>query len=111
MDIGEKRQGAVVTLSPKGPIDNTTSPAFQAKLLGGLASEGAIVIVDMAGVEYISSAGLATLMMGSKQSKAIKGRIAVCALKPVVKEIFDISRFTQFIEIFPTEAEALAKLR
>lgn len=110
MEIGERRDGDILILSPAGRIDNETSPAFQARLLAALIP-GAAVLVDFSGVEYVSSAGLRALMMGSKQSKAANGRLAVAALGPVVKEIFEISRFSLVVPVFDTPADALAALR
>ena len=110
MDIGERRDGDILILSPAGRIDNDTSPAFQARLLAAL-TPAAAVLVDFSAIEYISSAGLRALMMGSKQAKAVNGRLAVAALGPVVKEIFEISRFSLVVQVFDTSTEALAALR
>ena len=110
MEIGERREGDILILLPVGRIDNDTSPAFQARLLAALASPAAAVLVDFSGVEYISSAGLRALMMGSRQAKAVKGRLAVAALGPVVKEIFEISRFSLVVQVYETAGEALAAL-
>jgi anti-anti-sigma factor len=110
VEIGERRDGDILILSPAGRIDNDTSPAFQTRLLAALAPSAA-VLVDFSSVQYISSAGLRALMMGSKQAKASKGRLAVAALGPVVKEIFEISRFSMVVEVFGTTADALAALR
>jgi anti-anti-sigma regulatory factor len=49
-------------------------------------------------------------MLAEKQAKAQGGTIVVAAMQPVVKEIFEISRFTLVFETFPTVGEALAKL-
>lgn len=111
MEVGERREGDILILLPVGRIDNDTSPAFQARLLAALASPGAAVLIDFSGVEYISSAGLRALMMGSRQAKAVKGRLGVAALGPVVKEIFEISRFSLVVQVYETAAEALAALR
>jgi anti-anti-sigma factor len=111
VEIGERREGDILILLPAGRIDNDTSAAFQARLLAALASPAAAVLVDFSGVEYISSAGLRALMMGSRQAKAVKGRLAVAALGPVVKEIFEISRFSLVVQVYETSAEALAALR
>jgi anti-sigma B factor antagonist len=111
VEIGERREGDILILLPAGRIDNDTSAAFQARLLAALASPAAAVLVDFSGVEYISSAGLRALMMGSRQAKAVKGRLAVAALGPVVKEIFEISRFSLVVQVYETAAEALAALR
>jgi anti-anti-sigma factor len=111
VEIGEQRDGNITVLHPVGRIDNETSADFQAKLLGVITPDGAPVLVDFAAVDYISSAGLRALMMGSKQSKAAKGKLAVAALTPVVKEIFDISRFSFVVQVFDTTANAVAALR
>ena len=111
MEIGERHDGDILVLLPVGRIDNDTSPDFQTRLLASLTSAGAAVLVDFSDVEYISSAGLRALMMGSKQSKASKGKLAVAALGPVVKEIFEISRFSLVVQVFDTPADALAALR
>jgi anti-sigma B factor antagonist len=110
VEIGERRDGDILVLSPAGRIDNDTSPDFQTRLLAALAP-GAAVLVDFSAIEYISSAGLRALMMGSKQAKQTKGRLAVAALRPVVREIFEISRFSLVVQVFDTSADALAGLR
>lgn len=110
MEIGERRDGDILILSPAGRIDNDSSAAFQTRLLAAL-TPGAAVLVDLSSVEYVSSAGLRALMMGSKQSKAANGRLAVTALGPVVKEIFEISRFSLVVQVFDTPTEAVAALR
>ncbi|MFI4987597.1 MAG: STAS domain-containing protein [Alphaproteobacteria bacterium] len=110
MEIAERRQGSVLVLSPVGRIDNDTSPVFQSTLLADVAVPGAAVLVDLAKVEYMSSAGLRALMMGARQSKASQGRLAVAGLQPVVKEIFAISRFSYVVQVFETPGEAMRAL-
>jgi len=111
VEIGERHDGDILILRPVGRIDNETSPDFQTRLLGSLTNAGAVVLVDFSAVDYISSAGLRALMMGSKQSKVAKGRLAVAALGSIVKEIFEISRFSLVVDVFDTPADALAALR
>jgi anti-anti-sigma factor len=111
VEVGERRDGDILILLPVGRIDNDTSAAFQTRLLASLTSAAAAVLIDFSRVDYISSAGLRALMMGSRQAKAVKGRLAVAALGPVVKEIFEISRFSLVVQVYETPAEALAALR
>ena len=111
MEIAERRQSGVVVLSPEGRIDNDTSPAFQSRLLVAVGAAGAAVLVDLAGVEYMSSAGLRALMSGARQSKANNGRLAVTGLRPVVKEIFAISRFARVVPVYGTATEGVAALK
>ena len=109
MEISEKQEGKFSIMMPVGRLDNETSPEFQARLLSAVASGGAVV-VDLSGVEYISSAGLRALMMASKKSKATNGRLAVASLTPMVKEIFDISRFSLVVQVFDSVKAATSAL-
>ncbi len=113
MELAAKRFADTVALYPTGRIDHATADSFKAALaphLDGVASGRDRAVIDLAGVEYISSVGLRVLMLASKQVKAQGGALAVADLQPVVREIFEISRFNLVLEVFPTLREALAKL-
>lgn len=66
-------------------------------------------MLDLSRLSYISSAGLRILMITARRIKAQQGVIAVAAMQPVVREIFDISKFTLVLKCFDTVGEALAK--
>ena len=113
MDLTPKRYVDTVVLSPGGRIDHSTSEGFKAALVPHMARCAAgqdRIILDLAGVEYISSVGLRVLMLASKQAKAQGGSIGVAALQPAVKEIFDITRFTMVLNVFLSVREGLAQL-
>ena len=105
MDIGERRQANVLVLAPVGRIDNRTSAEFQTRLLAAVTSSSADVVVDLSRVEYIPSAGLRALMTASRQ-KPKERRLAVACLHTVVREIFEISRFSHVVPVFTTVEEA-----
>ena len=107
MHIGERRQGNILVLAPIGRIDNLTSPEFQARLLTAVGASPTDIVIDFSGVEYISSAGLRTLMVASRQKPAER-RLAVAHLNAVVHEIFTISRFSHLVPVFATVEEAEA---
>lgn len=110
MQVSEQRIDGAVVFVPEGRIDNDTSAAFQSELMARVSAPDAKVVIDFAGVDYISSAGLRVLMMAAKTSKAGNGRIAVAAPTDVVREIFAISRFSHVLDIFDTRQEALVAL-
>lgn len=104
MEIGESQLGSIVVLHPVGRIDGATSPDFQARLLQAVAAAAGGVIVDFVAVDYISSAGLRTLMTAMRQRK--DRHVAVAALRPVIQEIFTIARFQHVVAIFASVEEA-----
>jgi len=58
------------------------------------------MVLDLSAVEYISSVGLRVLMLAARQVKAQEGQIAIAALQPVVREVFEISRFDLVFKVF-----------
>lgn len=66
--------------------------------------------LDFARLDYVSSVGLRALMVAAKKSRASGGKIAVAALTPVVREIFEISRFNFVIPVFADLRAALASM-
>lgn len=100
----------VVLLRVTGRIDHTTAQAFEEALmpqLDGCTGEAKKVLLEVSGVDYMSSAGLRVLMMAAKQCRNQHGDIVVAALPPLLLEIFTISRFDSVFKIFPTVKAAL----
>ena len=113
MEVGAERNGPVSLLRPAGALDGSASATFEAPLLAALAPNGdaaGLVVVDFAAVPFISSAGLRVVMIGAKQARASGARLAVAALTPTVREIFEISRFHHVVPVFDTVAEAIASI-
>lgn len=108
-----RRLADVVLASPAGRVDHASAEDFKqrlAPLLEQCTAGNDRVVLDFSGVEYISSVGLRVLMLAAKQVKAQQGTIVIAAMQPVVKEIFDISRFNYVYPAFPTVREAVADL-
>jgi anti-anti-sigma factor len=112
MQVQEKRFAGVTVLQPAGRLDHANSPRFQDQLLRALEGpKGTVpVVIDMAGLEYVSSAGLRALMVGAKRAKGSSGALAVAALTPLVREVFSISRFDKVLPVHDTLRAALAAL-
>ena len=110
MAIPARSYANAVVLGVAGRLDQDNCDAFRADLMAHVersAHEGGVVILDLGGLEYVSSAGLRCFMLASRQAKAQHGRIYVAALQPMVAEIFEISHFNLVFQVFPTVREAL----
>lgn len=93
-------------------MDHSNATTLQAALepyLPDCKPGGHRIVLDLSRLSYISSAGLRILMITSRRIKAQQGVIAVAAMQPVVREIFDISKFTLVLKCFDTVGEALAQ--
>jgi anti-sigma B factor antagonist len=113
MHIRDKTYGDVLVLSPEGRIDHANSEDFRLALtpfVERCSATAERLVLDLAGVDYVSSAGLRCFMIAEKQAKSQGGTIVVAAMQPVVNEIFEISRFTLVFETFASVRDALARL-
>jgi anti-anti-sigma factor len=89
-----------MVLAPVGRIDMQTSETFRDRLMplvDTCAQAKEPLVLDFSGIEYISSAGLRVLMLAAKQARTAGGSVAIAALQPVVREIFEISRFDKVL--------------
>ena len=107
MDITETKQGEVTIIALAGRLDSSTSPQFEQYILPRIADKMRL-IVDFSALDYISSAGLRVLLLAAKKVKQAGGRLALCALKEHIREVFEISGFLAILDVRPTQADALA---
>jgi anti-sigma B factor antagonist len=102
---------SAVTLS--GRLDQANCESFRTDLAEHLercAAARQPLVLDLSGLEYVSSAGLRCLMLAAKEADAKYVRMVVAGMQPVVGEIFQISRFHLVFDIFPSLRDALADL-
>ena len=110
MQINETRQQGVTVVAPVGRIDSTTSSALDAHLLG-LAKAGEYrVVIDLSGVDYISSAGLRVMLSLAKRTKDAKGKLGLAALGDSVRQVFELAGFLPLFSVEATAEAAAAKV-
>lgn len=113
MQFAQTRFADVAVLSIGGRVDHANAEQFKAglwPLLADCRPGGQQLVLDLAGLEYISSAGLRVLMLAEREARARGGVLVVCGLQPVVDEIFAISRFNVVFRVFADRRDALAAL-
>jgi anti-anti-sigma factor len=111
MDVIVETNDNVLVVAPRGRLDSAAAPAFEQRLLGHLDTGERGVVLDLTGLDYISSAGLRVLLVVAKRLRAGNRRFVVCALRSAVREVFELSGFTAIFEIRPTVADGLACFR
>ena len=108
MEIREERRDTILIVAPMGRVDSNSSSSLETVLLGH-ASE-ARLLVDLAGVEYISSAGLRVFLMLARKVKEGGGRLALCGMGSSVRQVFDLAGFTTLFAVEPSTEQGLVRL-
>lgn len=96
--------GLTAVVSVQGGLDATNAALFEAhckKRLASLVQKS--LVIDLRAANFLSSAGLRSILILGKHVKAAGGRLAICGLQGVVRETFVISGF---LDLFPV-AETL----
>ena len=91
-----------------GSMDTASAPSFQEEMESRLNQGDKNFVVEVAELEYITSAGLRAILAVAKKIKAAGGDICFCCLEGMVREVFEMSYFTQMFTIHDTLDQALA---
>jgi len=101
MDIKHESRGAVMVVSITGSLDALTAPQLTDYLTQRLGEGHHHLVVDLAGLEYTSSAGLRVMLNAVKDARARGGDLRVGAVRPTVNKVFEMSGFTSILKFFP----------
>ena len=99
---------AVNVLPLEGEIDLHVSPRLQSSLARMIAKRPEHVVVDLSGVTFIDSSGLAVLINAVQDIKEYGGKLTLAGINNNVRSIFEIARLDQFFLIDPRDDELLA---
>lgn len=103
MEFAHEQSDDVGVVRLTGRLDSGTSPSAEERFTQLLAGGGAPrLVVDLSGLEYISSAGLRVLLVVAKKIQQASGKVVLFGLAPNVREVFAISGFDK---IFSIEAD------
>jgi serine/threonine-protein kinase RsbW len=100
--------GPVTVLSVAGDIDAATFPQLISEADQVLDKGHVNLVLDLGGVNYISSGGLIALQTIVGRSAARGGKAVLCCLREQVTKVLKISGFDQRLSIFPDVAAAKA---
>ena len=103
--------GDVQVVHVTGRLDTATTDRFDARMQQIVAPDAARLVLDLAHVNYVSSAGLRSLLSLLKRVKALGGSLVLAAVHPRVVDILEIAGFTPLFVLAATSDEALAQLQ
>lgn len=110
MDISSEKIGRVTVCCLSGRLDASTAALVQERMSGILESDCQVLVGDLAGLEYVSSAGLRVFLLQAKDMARRGGRMGLYALQPSVRQVFEISGFHKIVPVFESREEALVSL-
>lgn len=107
MQITTEQQDQFSIVRMTGDLDTGTVEEAEAHFEALRAEGSTKIAMDLAGLDYVSSAGLRVLLVLAQQLETSGGELRLFALNEMVSEVFDISGFSAIIATFPDEQAAL----
>lgn len=107
MQISEQSRDGVLVIQASGRLDSGSAGALEAVLPARIQANDKVVL-NLAEVAYVSSAGLRVLLIGAKAARSGGKKLALAGLSESVREVFDISGFTSLFTIAPDVDAAVA---
>jgi anti-anti-sigma factor len=101
-----KKKNYVYTVQLSGSIDSDTYTELDDALKEIIDEKTKAVILDMSNVNYISSAGVRTVIAAQKALKEKNATFAMVNLQPQIKKVFDVLNILHIIDIFDDMPEA-----
>jgi anti-anti-sigma factor len=96
----------------RGRLDTETTPALDQRLRPLLdAPDVTVVLMDLADLEYIGSAGIRFLIQTRKTLEERGGALMVAHLQPTVRRVIDIVKALPSADVFEDDAAMDAYLQ
>lgn len=104
MECNIKSQSGYDLLSVSGEVDLQYSPQLREKILASLKA-GNPLLIDLAGVSYIDSSGIASLVEGFQTAKSAKQEYGLMNLSKTAMQVLTLTRLDKVFQIYPSAAE------
>ncbi|MBO6050526.1 MAG: STAS domain-containing protein [Bacteroidales bacterium] len=99
MNVTINQEGNKYNVILEGRVDTSNAAQFEQDLKPLMESSNAEIQIDCSGMTYTSSQGLRYFLMLQKHVMSHKGSLVLCNMQPQVKEVFDITGFSNIIKI------------
>lgn len=107
MQIRRQAENGITVVILEGRLDATAAPEAQRAFSDVLTEGVRHVLVDLSGVEYVSSGGIRAIVMLYKGVERENGEVKLCGLTPFVAEVFEITNLKAMFEICTTREAGL----
>jgi anti-anti-sigma factor len=106
-EVRQKR--GVVVLDLRGEINGFAQEALDAAYAEADAKDTKTILLNFEGVDYINSTGIALIVGLLAKARVSQRRLVAYGLSDHYVEIFEITRLSDFMSVFPDEESAMSE--
>jgi anti-sigma B factor antagonist len=105
-DVKQEANSTIVAVN--GSVDALTAPELSKVLSSQIAPGHANLLVDLIGVEFMSSAGLRALLGAVKEARSNGGDLRIISTNVGIDKVLKMSGFHNIAKVFASRAEAVS---
>lgn len=102
-----EERGSALVLIPQGRVDETSADAFKDNLVAAVGTELPTAIIDLSGIDYMSSRGLRGLTLAQRAANESGTTIVLASPNDTMREILAISRYDMVFRVADTVEDAI----
>jgi anti-sigma B factor antagonist len=111
MEFSTAEHGGVSRIALSGRLDTTGVGQIETRFTAAAVPPGRPVVIDLTGVDFVSSMGL-RLLIGTARALSLKrARLALFGARPAVRDTLEVAGLGELVPIVGNEAQAVALVR
>jgi anti-sigma B factor antagonist len=103
-----RRENDVSVVSVSGSVDALTAAELAGVIVAQIANRHVNLVVDLTNVEFMSSAGLRTLLGAVKETRSNGGDLRIASTNPGIDKVLKMSGFHNIAKVFTSSTDALS---
>ncbi len=108
MEIAKRDVNNVVVFDVIGEIDLYNAPDIKELIKNSIESQKYNILINLDKVSYIDSSGIGALISSLSNLKKYQGSLKIINVHGSVRKVFELTKLTNFFEIYDNEEQALA---
>lgn len=108
MNVKTRDEKGYFIVSLEGRLDIGNAAQFESSCLEWIGQGKHWLVLDFSALEYISSAGLRSILAATKKAKSQGGGLSLCGLSGLVEEVITVSGFDNILNVYPAVEQATA---
>ncbi len=109
LELLEEQNEFATILKVKGRLDAITSPPTEKRILETITKGQNRILLNFSEVDYLSSAGMRTLLVINKKLNSQNGKLVISTITPYVMDVLKMSGFDQVLNLAKDDKEGLQK--
>lgn len=108
METEIRHENSITIVAIKGSVDALTAAELTKTINQQIEDNHANLVIDLTGLEFMSSAGLRSLLGAVKETRSHGGDLRIVSTNPGIDKVLKMSGFHNIAKVFTSQADAMA---